>query len=208
MKSVRLFYRKKGRLRFVSHLDMNRLFIRLFRKTRLPLWYSEGFNPRPRIQFALPLSLGFESEWDTVDVRLDDDAFANETVLERMQAVAPEGLEIFAAADPIRKTGEVAFASFSLTVDLPEETAAFFAQEEIPVEKRTKKGGMKSVNIRPWIREWAVREDGLDLTLSAGVENLNPLLVLEALSTFCGRPVKPSAVCRTALLDADGKKFA
>lgn len=208
MKSVRIFYRKKGRLRYVSHLDMNRLFTRLFRKTRLPLWYSEGFNPRPRIQFALPLSLGFESDWETVDVRLEDDGFANETVLERMQAAAPEGLEIFAAADPIRKTGEVAFARFELTIDLPEETEAFFAQEEILMEKRTKKGTMKSVNIRPWIREWERRENGLSLTLSAGTDNLNPTLVLDALSAFCGRPVKVEAVCRTALLDAEMKNFA
>lgn len=207
MKSVRIFYRKEGLLRYVSHLDMNRLFTRLFRRADLPLWYTEGFNPRPRIQFALPLSLGFESDSEIVDVRLDDDAFPNEEVLARLQAAAPKGLTLLRAADPVRKPGEVAFARFLLTMPVPEGVDAFFAQEQILCEKKTKKGDSKTVNIRPLIRDWKQTDGGLLLTLTAGTDNLNPTLVLDAMSGFFGRPVTASRVRRVALLDAEGKDF-
>ncbi len=62
MKNVRVFYSKKGRMKFISHLDMNRFMTRMILKSGLPVWYTEGFNPRPYLTFALPLSLGFESE--------------------------------------------------------------------------------------------------------------------------------------------------
>ncbi len=207
MKSVRIFYRKEGLLRYVSHLDMNRLFTRLFRRADLPLWYTEGFNPRPRIQFALPLSLGFESDSEIVDVRLDDDAFPNEEVLARLQAAAPKGLTLLRAADPVRKPGEVAFARFLLTMPVPEGVDAFFDQEQILCEKKTKKGDSKTVNIRPLIRDWKQTDGGLLLTLTAGTDNLNPTLVLDAMSGFFGRPVTASRVRRVALLDAEGKDF-
>ena len=208
MKSVRVFYRKEGLLRYVSHLDMNRLFTRLFRRADLPLWYTEGFNPRPRIQFALPLSLGYESDWEIVDVRLDDDAFPCEEVHRRLAACAPAGLTVFRVADPVHKTGEVAFARFALEMAVPEGIDDFFAREEILSEKKTKKGSMKTVNIRPLIVAWAVVPAGLELILTAGNDNLNPALVLEAMSEHFGAPVRATAVRRTRLLDADGKDFA
>ena len=62
MRNVRLFYKKLGNMKFVSHLDMSRFIIKVIRMSKIPVWYSEGFNPHPYITFALPLSLGFESD--------------------------------------------------------------------------------------------------------------------------------------------------
>ena len=81
MRSVRLFFKKYGNMKFVSHLDMNRFMIRMVRMSGIPVWYSEGFNPHPYITFALPLSLGFDSDWEIMDIRLDKDEFKNEDVL-------------------------------------------------------------------------------------------------------------------------------
>ena len=75
LKNVRLFFKKDGPLRFVSHLDMNRVMTRILRLSKVPVWYTEGFNPHPYITFALPLSLGFSSEYEVMDFRLDDDNF-------------------------------------------------------------------------------------------------------------------------------------
>ncbi|MBP5618299.1 MAG: DUF2344 domain-containing protein [Clostridia bacterium] len=206
MKSVRIFYRKEGLLRYVSHLDMNRLFTRVLRRADLPLWYTEGFNPRPRLQFALPLSLGWESDWEIVDVRLDDDAFPNEEVHRRLAAAAPTGLTVFRVADPVRKPGEVAFARFAVKAALPDVTP-FFAQSEILSEKKTKKGSMKTVDIRPWIADWSRTADGLLLTLAAGQDNLSPALVLEAMGAFFGAPIAADSIRRTMLLDAEKRDF-
>ncbi|MBQ8303735.1 MAG: DUF2344 domain-containing protein, partial [Clostridia bacterium] len=61
MKNVRLIYEKKDRMRFVSHLDMTRFMSRMIQKSKVPVWYTEGFNKHIYVTFALPLSLGFES---------------------------------------------------------------------------------------------------------------------------------------------------
>ena len=73
MKSVRIFYTKLGRMKFVSHLDMNRLMIRVIRKSGIPVWYTEGFNPHPYYSFALALSLGFESSCEILDFNLNEE---------------------------------------------------------------------------------------------------------------------------------------
>ena len=73
MRSVRVFYRKNGPLRFVSHLDMSRLVTRMLRRTGLEVWYTEGFNSRLYINFALPLSLGFTSNYECFDFKLQQE---------------------------------------------------------------------------------------------------------------------------------------
>ncbi len=70
MKNVRVFYEKKGRLKFVSHLDMNRFMSRLITKSKIPIWYTEGFNQHIYMNFAVPLSLGFEGFYEIMDIRL------------------------------------------------------------------------------------------------------------------------------------------
>ena len=62
----RLFYTKTGRLKYISHLDTNRLMQRTLKRSGLPVWYSEGFNPHIYITFALPLALGLESEYTDI----------------------------------------------------------------------------------------------------------------------------------------------
>ena len=60
---VRMFFSKTGRAKYISHLDTMRTFTRAFRRTSLPLWYTQGFNPHLYMTFPLPLALGVESLW-------------------------------------------------------------------------------------------------------------------------------------------------
>ena len=76
MKNVRLFYSKTGRLKFISHLDMTRFMSRIITRSKIPVWYTEGFNQHVYMNFALPLSLGFESVYEVVDFRLNDDGYS------------------------------------------------------------------------------------------------------------------------------------
>ena len=72
MIDVRTVFEKKGRAKYISHLDLNRFMMRAFRRSGLPIWYTEGFNPHPYATFALALSLGFESEYEIMDFSLTE----------------------------------------------------------------------------------------------------------------------------------------
>ena len=78
---LRVRFTKAGRIRFVSHRDVARLFERALRKLRLPVAYSEGFSPRPKLSFGLALSVGHESEAEYLDVEL--------TQLPEIEGLAP-----------------------------------------------------------------------------------------------------------------------
>ncbi len=188
MRSVRLFYKKTGNMKFVSHLDMNRFMIRMIRMSKIPVWYSEGFNPHPYITFALPLSLGFESEYDILDFRLDDDAFSNENVVKSLSPLMPDGIEIISCEEPIMKTKDISFADFYIdfSQDISEYEGsldAFLSADVIEAEKKTKKGGTKTINLKEYLKGWCFEDKSIKFTLAAGgSNNLNPKLLLD---TFC-----------------------
>ncbi len=214
MKSVRLFYEKTGRLRFISHLDMTRLMTRALRKAKLPVWYTEGFHPHLYVTFALPLSLGFESKYEACDIKLCDDELGLDTAVERLNSVCPEGLRFFAAAEPVMKPKEIAFSSYELLFEdggtLAAELSAFLKSDEIICEKRTKKGEVKQINIAPEIEKAQILSNSstrLLVTLPAGNEkNINPELLVNAFLERCGEQVCYS-VCRTAIFDKNGRLF-
>ena len=112
LRSVRVFYEKSGSMKFISHLDMNRFMIRMVRISKIPVWYSEGFNPHPYITFALPLSLGFESSYEVMDIRLDDDAYTNQEVFNSLNSVFPPDIKLIKVSDPVTKAGEITSAEF------------------------------------------------------------------------------------------------
>ena len=207
MKNIRVFYQKTGRLKYISHLDMNRVFTRISRRSGMPIWYTEGFNPHPRINFALPLSLGFESTYEAVDIRIDDDNYSNDEAYERLKSVMPDELKVVRVTDPVMKTGEIAFARFEISLDLPENAESFFEQGEIFMEKKTKKGGIKTVDIRPMINSYEIGEGRLELVLSAGTDNLNPTLVIDAMRRHFDREIKVNSVIRTMLYNKEMEKF-
>lgn len=185
MKNVRLFYKKTGNARFVSHLDTMRFMTRLLRRAELPVWYTEGFNPHLYITFALPLSLGMSSEYEIADIRLTDDCFPLGDICERLNSNCPEGYFFFRAAEPEAKLSDVAFAKFSIEFNdsgtLANKLNAFLKSDEIIIDKKTKKGDIKALNIAADIKEFSVSSNGntiLHITLPAGNnKNINPDLI-------------------------------
>ncbi len=214
MRSVRLFFKKKGDMKFVSHLDLNRFMIRMIRKTNIPVWYSEGFNPHPYITFALPLSLGFESDYEVMDLRLDDDTFKNEDVLKEISDKMPFGIEFFEVSNPIMKAGEVAFASFDIDFGedfnkISKSLETFLSNEHIFSEKKTKKGSIKILDLKEFIKEYKLQDNKLTILLSAGgSENLNPKLILEEFSRSINYKLPPSLITRTKLYNNQMERFA
>ena len=107
MKNVRVKYIKKGRSKYISHLDMNRCMTRALQCAKLPIWHTEGFNPHPYVTFALALSLGFESSCEIMDFNLNEGvAFAK--VKRALNDVMPEGIQILSVITPQRKVTDIA----------------------------------------------------------------------------------------------------
>ena len=71
--TLRLKFKKVGSLQYISHLDLVRTMSKIITRAKLPLWYTEGFNPKPKMIFAAPLSIGTESVCEFMDLRLVDD---------------------------------------------------------------------------------------------------------------------------------------
>nr|WP_273701877.1 TIGR03936 family radical SAM-associated protein [Tepidanaerobacter acetatoxydans] len=151
---------KKGRpVMFISHLDMIRTFERSFRRTDLPLAFTQGFNPRSRISFTPALSVGITSSSEYMDVEFEE-TVSPEDAVARLSAVLPEGIQIIKAetADNKIPLSIVNAATYMVKTALDEENPDelekainnLLNREEIIIEKSTKFGA-KSVNIAPFI---------------------------------------------------------
>lgn len=215
LKNVRLFYKQNGRMRFISHLDMTRFMSRTIRRAELPVWYTEGFNPHLYMTFALPLSLGFESDYSVLDIRVLDDDYDITTIPEKLNAVCPPYITFYDVAEPIKKAGDVAAAEFNITFDdsteILNDLSEFLRRDSITVLKKTKKGGEKLLEVADKIKSFSTEiSDGntlLKITLPAGsTENLNPELFLNKFFEETGK-YYCYVVNRTAILDTNGKLF-
>ncbi len=214
-RTVRVTFRKLGRARYISHLDLNRTMTRAVRRAGLPIWYTEGFNRHPYLTFASPLSLGFEGERETMDIRLEQEMDLAELAT-RLNAVMPEGLEVIDAAWAVKKAGEVDRATYHLEIACPADTVrALFQKDEILVQKRTKKKDYKTVDLKPALAASnptvTETENGcvLKLTLPcSSADTVNPSLIMTALESVLGTAPLVYTVRRLAVLDRDGEIFA
>ena len=219
MYDLRLFLAKKGRIKFVSHLDMFRMMQRAVRRADIPLWYTEGFNPHPYISFLLALSLGVESEGEPVDIRIVGNITADE-VKDRLNKCLPEGLEVVECGAPFNKSGEITYGEYYCLFDKTEvsedELFKALTSGELTCEKSGKQGKkkvIKTVNVSEHIKSFSLSQQDddirLDVVLPAGSTfNLNPIQLASAISSYLGKEVIPVKVMRTALLTGDMKRFS
>ena len=219
----RLTFAKEGRARYISHLDLMRTMQRAIKRARVPIWYTQGFNPHMYLMFPLALPLGTDSRTESMDISLTED-IPFDRLLGMLNSSMPEGLYFVKAARPVRKHTDIAAAEYTIeaVTDIPAEQALekwqeFMAQEEINIEKRTKpkkgkKAGTKTVDIKPHITVVSAEAgDGrllIGLRLPAGVEfNLNTGVVTEAFCAFSGVRLTDVYTKRTKILCADGEEF-
>ena len=214
---VRATFEKCGRAKYISHLDLNRCMLRTFRRSRLPIWYTEGFNPHPYYSFALALSLGFESSCEILDFNLNEDIPFDE-IRDKLNAVMPEGMRIVKVAEQKQKItaiteAEYSFSLVSSDIDcLYEDIGKMIELPEILIEKKTKKG-LKMVDIKPDIKmnRCERNENSIDIVmrLPAGTQtNLNPTLFIESLKNFSNISFETEKICRTGIFCADNEIFS
>ena len=214
---VRATFEKCGRAKYISHLDLNRCMLRTFRRSGLPIWYTEGFNPHPYYSFALALSLGFESSCEILDFNLNEEMPFDE-IRDRLNAVMPEGMKIIKVAEQKQKITAITEAeySFSLTAAdtdrLFSDVEALLAQPEILIDKKTKKG-IKTVDIKPSIKVIVYEKTGnsvdMAIRLPAGTQtNFNPTLFIDALRNMAGEPFEAEKIRRTGIFCENNEIFS
>jgi len=214
---ARIIYSKLERARYISHLDTMRTLTRALRRSGLPLWYTQGFNPHLYLTFLLPLALGVESLCEIVDLRLTENLDWN-TLKQRISDHLPPGFEIKSAGAPILPATAIAWAEYELELVFPASECAamtlamknLFEQPAIMARKKTKKGE-QTIDIRPHaaLLDIFTTENSLccNVRLAAGTSlNIAPKTLLEAFSTFAMQP-EAVRVMRTKVLDGDLKNF-
>ena len=217
MIKLRAIFEKKGRAKYISHLDLNRCMLRIFRRSGLPIWYTEGYNPHPYFSFALALSLGFESSCEVLDFNLNEDMPFDE-VMSRLNAVMPEGMRILAGGEPRLKITEIAGAEYSVSLEtenpekLRTEMEKLLSGESILIEKKTKKG-IKTVDLKPSVELLSMiaeeSELRLILRLPAGTQtNFNPMLLIEALKNTSETPFEVRRIVRLGILCENNEIFS
>lgn len=179
-------------MKFVSHLDMNRYFTRLIKVSGIPAWHTEGFNQHIYLTFALPLSLGMTTDYDVVDIKITDDNFSYEDVVNALNEKAADGIKILSAGPIVMKTPELSFAKYSLSfkddnVQLLEKLERMLHCNVIIANKKGKKGKVTEINLAEKIKSIKTTLDNnelkVEVVLPAGnVGNINPSLFLDA---FC-----------------------
>lgn len=195
--NVRVFYEKLDRAKYISHLDITRCMQRALTRTRLPIWYTEGFNPHIYITFALPLSLGYESKSEIMDMRLTEQMELDD-VKAILNKALPSGINVTKVALPKNKPEIIKTANYTITLKsnsvppvssqtLSDCLQNMLSEDKIEVSKHTKKGN-KIVDIKPDIKINSIENFDennsikLDITTCAGIDkNINPTLFTDEL---------------------------
>lgn len=212
---MRLFYTKTGRARYISHLDVMRTFQRAFSRTKLDFWYTEGFHPHLYLTFALPLSLGYESLYETVDFRITHHIDENE-LLEKIKLNLPEGFNAIKCSKPIMKSSSIKYANYNISfssndLNLIEKWNQCFSRDKIIVNKKTKHGE-ELIDIKPFISFKDFLYDGIeykaDIRLASGDEmNINPELLITSFKELYPNCISEIKVIRTSVLNDKFQEF-
>ncbi len=223
MYRLRIKYHKEHHLRFIAHLEMLRLMERVFRRMNLPLHYTQGFNPHPRISFASPLSVGVESVAELLDVELTE-KMPVEEVLAKAHGALPKGL-IFETAKYVEDKRSlmslVTWAEYTVFLNcfieewrMKEIIAQVMAMEILMVEKKGGKSDGKTVNIRSQISEISLIESEQGAALKMILANgsggsLKPELLVQTLGKLGNAELCIEKVVRTNLYTTeDGNRVA
>ena len=188
---VRVRFRKVGDLQYISHLDLVRTMQRVAARAKLPLWYTEGFNPKPKMVFGPPLSTGVESECEFLDLRFTE-RVDFEDVKRRLNENLTDSMKVYDIYIPESSLSDIFYFRYRISLKCDEgaeyaveKIREFLEREEINILKKSKKGEI-TVNIRPLVRVHSLSTDGdlaiLDLVLDGSQTSfLNPENLVKAI---------------------------
>jgi len=194
----RFWFVKKGVLRFISHLDTNRTMMRALRYAEVPMSYSQGFNPRPLLNFALPLSLGTESDCESMDIQTESEIDCAK-IVEKMNRFLPQELHMINCTAPVNDPKFITEAVYRIVLtcsDAKTKFEQFWSAEKITVTKKTKSGS-KEIDLKPLVKIGEImgsdQKCEFEATLPTGTnENINPTLLTDAFCEQCASDMEVS----------------
>ena len=206
---LRLLFQKTGNSIWISHLDLMRVFQRSFQRAGLPLTHTKGFNPRPSVSIALPLSVGIESRCELLDFDLEGE---NHPPVEKIRDLLNEkliaGVRVLQVYEGGSKIKNLALLRSVLTLEYDagvaegteEKLKELFSRESLVVSKKGKGGKISDQDLIPMIRELSIRagEKEVELELLGCCQNptLNPMQLPAAIEKYLPE-IKPDFVtCR------------
>ena len=208
-KIIRCKFKKENDMIYTSHLDLQRLLQRAFRRAEIQLSYSQGFNPHPKMSYGHALALGTESQGEYLDVEIEENLTANE-FLAKINATMPEGIEFIDAMEITKEVPSLAstieYGEYMFTIGVDKELSKEFIKtkvaelmnkEEIIISKKNKKGKTVEVNIRPMIKNFDVinienRVITLEATVATGSKaNLNTNIFIPKMLDVFGLDIDP-----------------
>jgi radical SAM-linked protein len=170
---IRITFVKQGALRYTGHLDLHKLWERAARRAELPLAYSQGFHPQPKMNMAAALPLGFSSRCEVMDIRLEHD-ISLEGLPTRLNGTLPSGLQVLGVQqvderEPALQT-QVEAAEYEVTLteaidrsELGRRIESVIESKAIPRERRS-----KIYDLRPLLEELKlVSDDKIYMRLAA-----------------------------------------
>ena len=216
----RLLFSKTGEAVWMSHLDLMRLFQRAFKRAGLPLTHTQGFNPRPSVSIALPLSVGVESCCELLDFDLEGERVPSDEIATRLNRGLVAGVRVLACYDDGRKIRDLSLLQCEVSLEYDEgvpegalnEITALFSRKSLVVTKKGKNGPTEQ-DIAPMIRKMEVNEVGHNtVALRAMVccqnPSLNPMQLPAAIVRYLPH-LKPDFACskRIEIYDTNENLF-
>lgn len=216
----RLLFEKKGNAIWISHLDLMRLFQRAFKRAGLHLKHTQGFNPRPSVSIALPLSVGIESQCELLDFDLEEKNVSNDEMRFLLNNALVDGVRVLEVYDNGRKLRELSLLRCCITMEydhgIPnaaiDSLKQLFAAEVLIVEKKTK-SGLQEQDIVPMIKSIDVSQvnpQEIQMTALICCQNpaLNPMQLPTAVIKYLPE-MKPDfcRYCRIELYDSEKNIF-
>lgn len=202
MTTLRIVYTKENYMSFLGHLELMKLFERVFRYNKLPLKFSEGFNPIPKMTYASPLSVGYSSKAEVMEVQLESEVPLSDI----LKLNFPDGIKVVDAAYVTSKKSlmaslthseyliKVEFKQSIQQLPIDEWIQDFLNQSEVLYEKKAKNGNMRSLNIIELIDSLKIVYKGeQEMILRAIVQtgsqgSLNPETLVNVMCKHFGIP--------------------
>lgn len=216
----RALFEKTGDAVYMSHLDLMRVFQRAFKRAGLHLTHTQGYNPRPSVSIALPLSVGVQSRCELLDFDLEGCDATCEEICEKLNGALVSGVRVLQVYKDGRKIRDLALLSCTVTLeydngvpcDAVEQMKKLFASPSLTVEKRGKNGTTEQ-DIIPMIRKLTAEQmDGNTCAINALVccqnPTLNPAQLVAAIERYLPE-LKPdfAFVCRNEIYDGNETIF-
>lgn len=213
----RLVFSKKGRARFISHLDLMRTFSRIFKRAKIPVWYTQGFNPRLYIMFPLALPLGTESDVEIMDISLTKKLDENE-LMQRVNDVMPEGMHINKVYTPNMSHKDISASEYEIKLrfegldDPAGRFNEYLSQDKVIARKFSKKKGTVEIDIKNDIKPLEVKNEGdilyIRLILPSGNDkNINTSVVVDSFEEYIGIKHSMIYTTRTKIIAKNGENF-